>query len=96
MLISPTGHIQLKGPSACAGKANASSGQNFVTNEPYYFGPILPEHDLGGKLVCELEKHGMIDLKSLLQETPWCNRILVLILGLGDLIFLPQKVWDTC
>jgi hypothetical protein len=45
MLISPTGHIQLKGPSAFAGKANASSGQNFVTNEPYYFGPILPDHD---------------------------------------------------
>jgi hypothetical protein len=41
--------------------------------------------------VCELEKHGMIDLKSLLQETPWCNRILVLILGLGDLIFFTSK-----
>jgi hypothetical protein len=30
-------------------------------------------------------------LKGLLQETRWCNRILIMILGLGDMTFLTSK-----
>jgi hypothetical protein len=33
-------------------------------------------------------------LKNLLQRTWWCNRILIMILGLGAMTFLPKKVWD--
>ena len=35
-------------------------------------------------------------LKSLLQVTRWCNQILNMILGLGDMTFVLQKVWDMC
>jgi hypothetical protein len=30
-------------------------------------------------------------LKSLLPGIRWCNRILIMTLGLGDMTFLPQK-----